>query len=192
MTESEPDAEETTQEEAQIGELSAQLEAMQGSSDRKEPADGTVEDNDEDTTNEPPEESEQVPNTSSTTESEDSRETDGNNVAPDTATADASLMADSAAESDTKAEFDPTEPAFAFSAEMQRGVFPRDEAWGDWDDVKYAIEGVARTFDVKNLKGREIDDALFRYLARHSDEVAKEVAILALQERGLNVALDDI
>ena len=66
--------------------------------------------------------------------------------------------------------------------------FPTNVAFGDFGDFgRYGS-----VFTLKNLKGREIDDALFRYLARHSDEVAKEVAILALQERGLNVTLDDV
>lgn len=80
-----------------------------------------------------------------------------------------------------------TDPAFPYSEVVQDARYVREETDTAWEDARdLEVERVLRQHDVRNVAGREYDDALFRLGADHPELVAKYV----MEARGLDVADD--
>lgn len=78
-------------------------------------------------------------------------------------------------------------PSFPYSEAKQRGLHPRAETWGEYDDAMWEAERVLREHDVKEIEKREFDDAVLR-LAKKEPE---KLAILVMEARELDVERDD-
>lgn len=72
-------------------------------------------------------------------------------------------------------------PAFSFSEAKQSPLYPRRDRWEELEDAKFEMEGFLRKQGIRDVQGRELDDAILRYAIDHSEEVAE----LVLEARGL-------
>ena len=72
-------------------------------------------------------------------------------------------------------------PAFPFSEAKQSPLYPRGDRWEELEDAKFEMEGFLRKQGIRNVQGRELDDAILQYAIDHSEEVAE----LVLEARGL-------
>lgn len=66
-------------------------------------------------------------------------------------------------------------PAFSFEASKQTSIYPRTETAEDTlDDVEFEVEGILRReYDVRDLAGRELHDAMIRLAAESPDDLAE-------------------
>ena len=78
---------------------------------------------------------------------------------------------------------DPLErPAFKFQDAKQRPIYPREETWEDYEDLKFEVEGKLREQDIKNMAGREFDEAILQI----AKEKPEKIAQLVLENREQN------
>lgn len=66
-------------------------------------------------------------------------------------------------------------PAFPFSEAKQSPLYPHRDRWTELEDAKFEIEVFLRKHGVRDVQGREIDDAILRYAIDNVDEVAELV-----------------
>jgi len=92
-------------------------------------------------------------------------------------------------ENEDTSDTDPyTDPAFPYSDVVQDARYVRGTTDTKWEDARdLEVERALRQHDVRNVAGREYDDALFRLGAEHPELVAKYV----MEARGLD-APDDL
>ncbi|GGL39812.1 hypothetical protein GCM10009037_24510 [Halarchaeum grantii] len=93
---------------------------------------------------------------------------------PEPATTDTS--ADSAT-SGTSPEVDPAEsgPAFEFDAVQQKAVYPRPESWDEWEEaLDFEVKRKLRDHGVKDITGRELDDAIARTIPEVTDLIVEK------------------
>lgn len=66
-------------------------------------------------------------------------------------------------------------PAFSFEESHQMSIYPRQEtAEETLDDVEFEVESVLRQeFEIRDLAGRELHDAMIRLAAEHPEDVAE-------------------
>lgn len=87
--------------------------------------------------------------------------------APDAETDDAD---DESADSD-----DEGGPAFEFDNDMQQSIYIRDEVWDAFvDTVDFEVKRELREDGVREITGREIQDAALRVATKHPEEIADE------------------
>lgn len=72
-------------------------------------------------------------------------------------------------------------PPFPFSASKQRPLYPHENRWDDWEDAKFKVETILRDYDIRNVQGREFDDALLKLGIRNPEILAE----IVLEARGL-------
>lgn len=92
---------------------------------------------------------------------------------------------------DTKAEQVPQEPeeeegdedgpSFPFAEAKQSPLYPHRDRWEELEDAKFEMEMILRQQGVRDVQGRELDDAILRYAIANSEEVAE----LVLEARGI-------
>lgn len=71
-------------------------------------------------------------------------------------------------------------PAFPFAESKQRPMYPHADRWEQLEDAKFEMETYLRAHGVKDVEGREIDDAILTYAIRNPEAVAE----LVLESRG--------
>lgn len=71
-------------------------------------------------------------------------------------------------------------PAFPFAESKQRPMYPHADRWEQLEDAKFEMETYLRAHGVKDVEGREIDDAILAYAIRNPEAVAE----LVLESRG--------
>lgn len=71
-------------------------------------------------------------------------------------------------------------PAFPFAESKQRPMYPHADRWEQLEDAKFEMETYLRAHGVKDVEGREIDDAILTYAVRNPEAVAE----LVLESRG--------
>lgn len=68
------------------------------------------------------------------------------------------------------------EPAFAFDETEQHSMYVRPDVWQQFEDVKALVDARLRTeHDVRDLTGREFQDAVLRIAADHEDELVDAI-----------------
>lgn len=72
-------------------------------------------------------------------------------------------------------------PSFPFAEAKQSPLYPHRDRWEELEDAKFEMEMILRQQGVRDVQGRELDDAILRYAIDHSEEVAE----LVLQARGI-------
>lgn len=77
-------------------------------------------------------------------------------------------------------------PWFSFAEAKQRPLYPHEDRWEELEDAKFEMELVLREHGVKDVEGRELDDAILQYAVDHPEAVAE----LVLAARG-ELAPDD-
>lgn len=78
-------------------------------------------------------------------------------------------------------------PSFPYSKAKQRGLHPRAETWGEYDDAMWEAEHVLREHNVKEIEKREFDDAVLRLAKEEPEKLAR----LVMEARGIDVEHDD-
>jgi|APHM01.1.fsa_nt_gi hypothetical protein len=78
-------------------------------------------------------------------------------------------------------------PGFEFETTKQKPMYPRQETWDRYDDLRFEVESELRSQGIRNLESREVDDALLRYAAENPVKIAE----LVLEERGANTQQED-
>lgn len=76
---------------------------------------------------------------------------------------------------------DESGPWFPFSESKQRPMYPHEETWEELEDAKFEIESHLRQRDVKDVEGREVDDAILQYAITNPEQIA-ELVIKAREE----------
>ena len=91
-------------------------------------------------------------------------------------TEDTTSATDSAAEPQEDEEDGLTTPAFAFGDTKQQQLYVRPEIWSEWEDLqKFEVERELADRGIRNVEGRELDEAALRVLLEHPEEVADYV-----------------
>jgi len=74
-------------------------------------------------------------------------------------------------------------PAFEFSNDMQQSIYIRDEVWDAFvDTVDFEVKRELRNEDVREVTGREIQDAALRVATEHPEEIVEK--FLELRREG--------
>lgn len=81
---------------------------------------------------------------------------------------------------DAEGDEDAEGPWFSFAEAKQRPLYPHEDRWEDLEDAKFEMELVLREHGVKDVEGRELDDAILQYAVDHPEAVAE----LVLAARG--------
>lgn len=85
-------------------------------------------------------------------------------------------------EKDTEVEEeDERGPSFPFSEAKQSPLYPHRDRWEELEDAKFEMEGFLRKQGVRDVQGRELDDAILQYAISNPEEVAE----LVLESRGI-------
>lgn len=99
---------------------------------------------------------------------------------------EASPNEDSVSGKDTSSEDEGTakedDPPFNFDQTHQRPLYPHEDSWEEWEDAKFQAEGVLRKHGVRNVEGREFDDALLQMGIENPERLAE----LVLETRGID------
>lgn len=74
-------------------------------------------------------------------------------------------------------------PAFPFSEAKQSPLYPHRDRWEELEDAKFDMEVLLRKHGVRDVQGRELDDAILRYAIDNTADVAE----LVLEARGIEV-----
>lgn len=74
------------------------------------------------------------------------------------------------------------DPPFPFSESKQNPLYPHEDRWTEWEDIKYEIEGILRKHGVRKVHGREFDDALLRFGIDNPEQLAE----IILEARGVD------
>lgn len=90
---------------------------------------------------------------------------------------------------DTVSDVSNSEPATASTELDQHPLYLTDDAWGNYDDIRFEIEHVLRKeYGIKNATKRELDNAFFTAI---TDLVsAEQIAAEVVESRGFDA--DDI
>jgi len=68
-------------------------------------------------------------------------------------------------------------PAFAFDETVQKSIYVRAETLDVLDDTEFEVEGLLRReHEIRDLTGREVDDAIIRLASRYPAELAELIA----------------
>ncbi|WP_323677332.1 hypothetical protein [Halorubellus sp. PRR65] len=123
-----------------------------------------------------------------TDDTEDTEDSDPDVTAVSDSATDSSDMSESAATStdvsstgsdqaDEMTEEDALDtPAFEFGETKQQQMYVRPAVWSDWEDLrKFEVERKLADRDIRNVEGRELDEAAIRVLLEHPEEVADYV-----------------
>lgn len=78
-------------------------------------------------------------------------------------------------------EEDEDGPSFPFAEAKQSPLYPHRDRWTELEDAKFEMEMILRQQGMRDLQGRELDDAILRYAIANSEEVAE----LVLEARGI-------
>jgi hypothetical protein len=69
-----------------------------------------------------------------------------------------------------------TTPAFPYDEVSQEQMYVRDDLWDEWEDTRrFDVERILANRDIRNVHGREMDEAAIRVLNEHAEEIADEV-----------------
>lgn len=71
-------------------------------------------------------------------------------------------------------------PWFPFSEAKQRPLYPHKDRWEELEDAKFEMQMVLRQQGVKDVEGRELDDAILQYAISNPEAIAE----LVLEARG--------
>ena len=85
---------------------------------------------------------------------------------------------DTATKSSTAPTVDPAEsgPAFEFDAVQQKAVYPRPESWDTRTEaLDFEVKRELREHGVKDVTGRELDDAIARTIPEVTDRIVEKV-----------------
>ena len=64
-------------------------------------------------------------------------------------------------------------PPFPFSQSKQNPLYPHQSRWEEWEDAKYEAEGLLRKHGVRDVHGREFDDALLKLGIQNTEQLAE-------------------
>ena len=79
-------------------------------------------------------------------------------------------------ESDEREDGDKGGPAFAFDETVQESVYIREETAQQIDDAKFEVEALLRReHDIRDLAGREFQDALLRIGASDPEALVEQI-----------------
>ena len=73
-------------------------------------------------------------------------------------------------------------PPFDFDQTHQRPLYPHKDSWEEWEDAKFQAEGILRKHGVRNVQGREFDDALLQMGIENPEMLAE----IVLEARGID------
>jgi hypothetical protein len=73
-------------------------------------------------------------------------------------------------------------PPFDFDQTHQRPLYPHKDSWEEWEDAKFQAEGILRKHEVRNVQGREFDDALIQMGIENPEMLAE----IVLEARGID------
>jgi len=85
---------------------------------------------------------------------------------------------DTTTKSSTAPTVDPAEsgPAFEFDAVQQKAVYPRPESWdARTEALDFEVKRELREHGVKDVTGRELDDAIARTIPEVTDRIVEKV-----------------
>jgi hypothetical protein len=70
-------------------------------------------------------------------------------------------------------------PAFEFSETTQQQLYVRPDIWSEWEDLRrFEVERELADRGIRNVEGRELDEAALHVLLEHPDAVADYVEAL--------------
>ncbi|WP_248911053.1 hypothetical protein [Halocatena marina] len=72
---------------------------------------------------------------------------------------------------DEEHKHDEHAPPFAFSESEQGPIYPHEDRWEEWADAKWEIKSYLRENGLREIHGREIDDALLLLAIESSEEI---------------------
>ena len=72
-------------------------------------------------------------------------------------------------------------PPFPFSESKQNPLYPHQSRWDEWEDAKFEAEGLLRKNGVRDVHGREFDDALLKLGIQNPEQLAE----IILKARGI-------
>ena len=88
------------------------------------------------------------------------------------------------AEKETEAkEEDKHGPPFPFSEAKQSPLYPHRDRWEELEDAKFEMEISLREHGIRDVQGRELDDAILQYAISNLEDVAD----LALEARDIEI-----
>lgn len=66
-------------------------------------------------------------------------------------------------------------PAFPYAECTQESIYPRQEIWDKHEYLELDVKQELRTYDVRGLTGRELDDAIIRLATENPERIAELV-----------------
>lgn len=66
-------------------------------------------------------------------------------------------------------------PWFPFAESKQRPMYPHEDRWEELEDAKFEMEVLLRQAGIKDVEGRELDDAILEYAIENPEEVVEHV-----------------
>lgn len=77
--------------------------------------------------------------------------------------------------------------SFPFSEAKQSPLYPHQDRWEELDDAKFKMEGFLRKQGIRNLQGRELDNAILQHAIANPEAVAN----LVMRARGIEADTDE-